>query len=334
MKVGVLGGLGVGLLLYTVISLIQKIESSFNYTWHTTQTRSLGQRFSNYLSVVMVGPVLIFAAMGLTATVLNNEFVQRMAAIEPFGTLLATVTQLLPYLLVIAAFSFVYMFVPNTRVRPMPAIVGGIIGGVLWEATGKIFAVFVVGSAKYTAVYSGFAILLFFMIWLYLSWLILLIGASIAFYVQHPEHLTAHRALLRLSSRLKERLALLTMTRIGQAHAEGAPPWTLERLAGWLGLPPDVVGIVLHALRDRGLLLETASDPAGYVPARNPDALQVREILESVRSAEETPELSAMRMPAEARVDELVARLDQARASALQDQTLGELCGTEPRASG
>ena len=96
----------------------------------------------------------------------------------------------------IAAFTFVYLFIPNARVRVGPALVGGAVGGIAWQTAGWVFAVFVASSTRYAAIYSSFAILVLFMIWLYVSWLVLLFGASVAFYAQHPEYLycSARRA--------------------------------------------------------------------------------------------------------------------------------------------
>ena len=117
-------------------------------------------------------------------------------------------SRLVPYLLIIAAFTFVYLFMPNTRVRLWPALVGGIVGGIAWQSAGWVFAVFIAGSGNYAAIYASFAILILFMIWLYLSWLVLLFGASVAFYVQHPEYLYMRGGEPRLSNRMRERLGL------------------------------------------------------------------------------------------------------------------------------
>lgn len=324
-KVGYLGGLGLALLIYTVVSLIQKIERAFNYAWHTAQTRSLGQRFSNYLSVIMVGPLLVFSAIGLTATLMSTAAVQWVASIEPFGTALNLVTQLVPYALVILAFAFVYGFVPNTRVRPHAALVGALVAGVAWESWGLFFASFVAGSARYTAIYSGFAVLIFFLIWLYVSWLILLLGASIAFYVQHPEHLTPRRRDLVLSARLEEKLALLVMARVVQEHARGGTPWTLERLARWLGLPADLIAGVVGPLEAAGLLLQTGAEPPGYVPAQSPEEVELKRVLDAVRSAGEGPALGDQRLPSEAGVDALLGSIDGAVAQSLASRTLKDL---------
>lgn len=189
-KAGVLGSLGLALLFYTVVSLIQKIERSFNYTWRVTEQRPFAQRFSDYLSVVLLGPLLIFTALGVTASISGSAVLQQLHQYETIDWFIRFIGRLLPYLLVITAFTIVYIFVPNTRVKFRSALIAAIVSGVLWETMGWIFASFVVSSAKYAAIYSAFATLIIFMIWLYVCWMILLIGASIAFYVQYPEYRT------------------------------------------------------------------------------------------------------------------------------------------------
>jgi membrane protein len=186
-KVGVLGSFGLALLVYMVISVIQKIEKAFNYIWRIKKSRSFARRFSDYISIVLVGPVLMFSAIALTASLTNTTIVKKLISIEPFGTLFYFVAEISPYIFVSAAFTFLYIFLPNTKVKFSSALVGGIFAGVLWETTGWAFASFIVSSTKYAAIYSGFAILVMFMIWLYLSWLILLVGAQISYYHQQAQ---------------------------------------------------------------------------------------------------------------------------------------------------
>ena len=133
------------------------------------------------------------------------------------------------------------MFIPNTSVEFGPALTGGIVGGVLWQSAGMAFAVFVASSTQYSAIYSGFAILILFLIWLYLSWLILLFGASVAFYQQHPEYLVAEGGEPRLSNRMRERLALVIMSLIGAHYVAGRPAWTLRQLAQRLNVPGHAI---------------------------------------------------------------------------------------------
>ncbi len=324
-KVGTLGSVGLGMLLYTVISLVQKIESAFNYTWHTAQTRSFGQRFSDYLSVIMIGPLLMFSALGLTTAIMSNSFVQMIISIEPLGSVFHSLTLLVPYLLVIAAFTFVYTFVPNIRVKIGSAFVGALVAGILWQALGYIFASFVAGSGKYTAIYSGFAIVILFMFWLYISWLILLIGASIAFYHQHPEYLISASHHLRLSPRLKEKLALMVSYLIGQGYFRGQPAWTLDGLSTRLGLPADAVDGVVVAMCGQDLLTRTDSDPPGYLPARALERIRLIEVIEAVRSAEESTSLDLGRLRADQVVDQLYSGIDCALRDSLADRNLRDL---------
>lgn len=181
-KAGVLGSVGLLLLLWTVISLIQKVEAGFNYVWRVRTSRNIIQRTTGYLSVLLIGPLLMVSAIGLTATITSNTVVRHLLELEPFGSLMVLAGKLIPYLMVVIAFTVCYLFIPNTRVRPGAALTGGLVAGVLWETVGKLFASFVAGSANYTAIYSGFAVVLLGMFWLYISWLILLLGAQVAYY--------------------------------------------------------------------------------------------------------------------------------------------------------
>jgi membrane protein len=332
-KGGVLGFLGLALLLYTVVALLQKVERAFNTIWHVGHERRLAQRFSEYLSVIIVGPVLVFSALGITASVMSAAVIQEIAAIQPFGTLLEMVARLVPYVLVVAAFTFIYVFMPNTKVQLRPALVGALVAGVLWETMGWVFASFIVTSAKYTAIYAAFATLIMFMIWLYLTWLILLVGANIAFYFQHPEYLAVQPGTVELSNRMKEKMALLTMFLVGDSYYHGRAGWTADRLAQRLRVPMDAAQSVLRALEQRGLLKGTSDDPPAYLPARPLDAISAKDVLDAVREAGEQAYLTPQRLPPEAAVDRLVDRLDQASSEALQGQTLKDLALSTESAS-
>jgi len=324
-KVGVLGALGLGLLVYTVVSLLQKIEHAFNFVWHVRQARPLTQRFSQYLSVLLIGPLLIFSAMGVTAAFFGSSTVKELVAIEPLGTLFRLVATLLPFVFVIAAFAFVYIIMPNTRVRAGPAVVGATVAGVLWQTLGWGFAAFVAGSTKYTAIYAGFAIVIFSMIWLYLNWLVMLIGASIACYVQIPSLLVTPRREFRLSNRVKEKIALLIATYVGRHFYSGKSALTLEDLAERIGAPVVSVESVLSAIRRAGYITETADEPPRFVPAHAFDAITVKDLLDALRAADEETSLSASALPAETGVETLLARADEAVSVSLHGRNLREL---------
>lgn len=324
-KVGVLGSLGLALLFYTVVSLMQKIERAFNYTWRVSEQRPFAQRFSDYLTVVLIGPVLVFSALGVTASIANVDVVKSAMQVEVIGALLQFVGRLIPYLLVIAAFTFIYIFVPNTKVKIRSALVGGLVAGILWETVGWGFAAFVVNSAKYAAIYSAFATLIVLLIWLYVSWLILLIGGSIAFYVQHPEQRNLQLRILRLSNRMKEKLALLIMALVGQNYYQQREPWTLNKLSKQLKVGNEACGMMVTMLEDAGLLIRTADDPPAYLPGHALETLQLQMIVDVVRESGETTYLSLNKLPAAENVDALYAGIETAIDTTLAGRTLRDL---------
>jgi membrane protein len=325
-KVGVLGAVGLAFLLYTAVSLVQKVEVAFNYIWHVRRMREVRERFTHYFSVIFIGPVLVFAALGVTASALGSETVRQLTQVEPLGTLVGFLTRLLPYLLVIAAFTFIYVFIPNTRVRLRSAFVGGVVAALLWQSAGWAFASFVATSSTRYAIYSSFAILLLFMIWLYLGWLILLVGASVAFYDQHPEFLGPRRRGFVLTPFASERVALLMAYLIGLNHVRGEQPWSAVGLARRLGLPFQPLTPILDALCKHGVLVRTDSSPPGYVPARDIDRVSIKEVLDGVRTrGDGSRRFGAEALPGEPPVEHVLAEVDAAVSSTLAGRTLGDL---------
>jgi membrane protein len=330
-KVGLLGGVGLLILFLTVISLVQKVEKALNTTWRVHQSRSFVQRFSGYLSVLLVGPLLVFSALGMMGTVMGTDLVQALAAIEPFGTILSLISALLPFLLMVAAFTFVYMFMPNTRVHTSSALVGGAVAGVLWASAGWGFAAFVVNSqsSNYAAIYSSFAIVFFFMLWIYVAWLILLIGGTVAFYHQHPEYLGVMPGELKTSNRLRERIALAAMVRIGAAHYSGRTPPDAVALAEAMRLPIELIEDALEALKTDRLVMLTEEPACGYVPARDMGRIRLLDVLASVRSAHEHRELVPDNLPREPAAESLMLDLEEGAKRVLGERTLRDLVEEE-----
>jgi membrane protein len=324
MKIGVLGALGLGMLMFTVISLVQKIEAAFNFTWRLSATRNLSQRFSNYLSVVMVGPVLIFSAIGITASFRSHAIVGKIEALPYMGDLIQFLGLLVPYALIIAAFTFVYVLVPNTRVKPLSALYGAVVAGFLWRWSGLLFADFASGSTSYTAIYSGFAIMMLFMIWLYLGWLILLIGASISYYHQHPESLNQEVETQHMSVVLRENLCLQLMYEIANEHFHSKGFETSgKNLAQHLKLPQSMVDRMLNTLQDCGLIVPTQGGKLSYLPARAIDNIELQDILNCARLAEDSNR--HVRLKLSAAVNALQQDIDSSRLQLLSNKTLRDL---------
>lgn len=325
-QVGVLGVVGLALLLYAVISLIQKVESACNYIWQVGRARSLSRRFSEYLSVLVVAPVLIVAAGSMTASVASNTLVQHLLAIEPFGTTLLLVSKLLPYLLWTTGFTFLFLFMPNTRVRFLPALAGGLVSGILWQTASLAFATFASAGSNYNAIYASFAILIFLLIWLYISWSIMLLGCRVAFLLQNPEQLRRGDYPPRAGAERDEEVTLLTMGLIAHAYLNNNAPWQPEKLTQHVRAVPAHVYNIIDRLLEARVLVE-AGEHGAVVPRGDINTLLVADLLNITRAGSKASDADQpyYEHPSRLRAAELMQQLDTARRDALKGMTVREL---------
>jgi membrane protein len=279
-----LAGVSLGILLFTALSMAQKVEDSFNFVWQVDRPRSLARRFSEYLSVMLVGPVLMGSAFSIIAAITSTTVVQELQGIEPLGSAMLLAGKLSPYLLIIVAFTFLYAFVPNTRVKFRAALGAGAVAGIMWTLGGSLFAQFVVSASRTAAIYSGFAIVIVAMIWLYLSWLVLLTGAQLGFYIQNREYLPVGRRTPHMSTGLTEKLALMIMMLVAEDFFRGGHGWRVESIAGRANLPAHHLEPIVESLRRNGLLTETVEQRLS--PARALSQISIRQILEAIRETD------------------------------------------------
>src|ERR1700733_8806957 len=270
---GVVGSVGLALLVWTLVGTIKKVEDSFNFLWHVDQPRSFARRIAEYTTLLIAGPVLLVAFVGVSPAALSSAPVQEMVRLPLLQRLRGTGISLAPYAMVTAFFTALYMLVPNTRVQWRAALTGAVVGGVLWAAIGKMFTVLVVNSTRLTIVYAGFAFVVAALLWTYFGWLILLAGAQLSFYVQNPSYLRLGLQELRLSNAEVEHLALKLMYCVGRARLMGDGNWNLPRLA---------VRRTSCALEEAGMLTLTPDDEC--ILKRAPGAIGVLEILTVARN--------------------------------------------------
>jgi membrane protein len=327
--VRVLGAFGLGLLVYTIITLIQKIESAFNYTWHVRSERTFSERFATFISVLTVGPLLVFAAIAITGSLMNNTVMQMITAREPFGLMAGAAARMTPYILVISAFTFLYVLIPNTKVRYFPAFVGGIVAGILWESAGYVFAYFVASATKYQAVYATFGTALFFMIWLYVSWLILLVGASIAYYVQHRATVIARARKWRFSYATFESTALAALVRIVKRHYTNEEPLTSESLSTLQKVPPEMTDKVLTVLETTQIVKRTGDKPPRYLLCVPPEETRVASIVKKFRDFQRIGS-RRVELASDPAMELLRAKIDEGVHQALGDLSLKSLAETAP----
>lgn len=326
MKVGVLGSVGLAFLVYTVISLVQKIERSFNFIWHTTDLRNFGERFSNYLSVILIGPVLIVSALGIMASVSSSDAMSSLMQIGFLGAVLAYLSQLMPFVLFIITFTFVYIFVPNTKVEVVPALIGGLVAGLLWKFTGGLFTEFVVGSTKYTAIYSSFAIMILLLMWLYVNWLILLLGADVSFYVQHPEYMKEKRETVYLSPSSLQVIGFKIMFLSAKEFHNGGKGIGKSALSDELDIPELMIQHVIEILEQGDLLMNLDDEQKLlWVPARSLEKITAYDIYRVLNTSEASLHIRNKQFKMPASISALLTEKEETIVNLLTDKSLKEL---------
>lgn len=324
-KVGVLGAVGLGLLFYTVISLMTKIERAFNYTWHVSAGRSLADRFSHYISVLLLAPVLVFAALSIMTTITASPTVAQLSQEPGIGTLITWGGRVVPYVIMVGAFGFVYTLMPNTNVKISSALAGAVVTALLWQLTGWAFTSFVIGSPN-AEVYAAFFTLVVFMIWLYISWLILLIGGSIGFYYQNTRLTIPGYRSSSLSNIARERLALSVMKIIAENFRDGDEKPTIASLSERFGVPDSAISWVVGVMNRNGLLARIEGGARHLVPARSLETITVRNIYDAVRRSDEGDGKALSVEVPDADVRTLLEGIDSSVRDKLGATTLLELC--------
>ena len=312
----VLGGIGLAFFLYTAISMVQKIEESFNYVWYVTKPRSFSRQFTEYVFVLLIGPLAIVIALGLITSLNNESAVQYLIASNIVGPLVQMAGKLIPYLVVIGVFSFLYMFMPNTSVNLKSALVGGLLGGFLWASVGVIFTAFIANSAGTQAVYASFAIAIVALIWL-----ILLIGSQLAFYHQNPEYMRNGRREPRLSNAMRERLALNIMFLVGRAFRNNGEEMSLAKLSDTLKIPSITLTPIVIDLEENGLLTRTEKEC--LQPGQDISRLPLEDILRVAREEGDTGSSHNPHWASE--VEGLGKELDRAICNTVASMMLADL---------
>jgi membrane protein len=322
-----LGAIGLATLIITVITLLGNIEEAFNAIWGVSETRSFHRKFSDYISVIVTGPLLLVAATSVTTTLQSQTMVKWLVENSYLGDLILHAFRLIPYLSIWIALVFLYIFIPNTKVRLKSAIIGGILAGTSWQIAQWGYIHFQVGVAKYNAIYGTLAMLPIFMVWIYTSWLIVLFGVEVVYAHQNIKTFRREVHTPSLSHGMKELLALSLLHRIAVEFHAGRPPLTEEGLAEELDLPIRVVRELLHQLCDAGYLVAVA-DESAFQPARSLEQLSVVEILATLRTYGEKLRLTRMTRGEEL-LQALLAKKEAGAAATLAGVTFRDLLASD-----
>lgn len=284
---GQLGAIGTIFLFFAVIALLSDIERSFNDIWGVSRGRSFLQRLQVYWPLVTVGPILFGLSFSFTAALAASEEVQ---AVEDALLGFRVVGNLASYGLVCLFFSFVYQIVPNTSVRWQSALVGGVVGGSLWVLAQQLYAVFATRAITYSAIYGSLSAIPLFIIWVYVSWLVALLGAATTFAVQSAKTFEPERP---VTQEEKEHVAVQLAMAVALRYSEGRGPSPSQDLIDQAGVPPRVARRVLEFLVDGGVLAEAKlKEDVGYLFARPLDHLTVADVVGVLRKGPADPEAS------------------------------------------
>jgi len=282
-----LGAIGLVFLILAVISLMGNIEEAFNAVWGVSETRSVQRRFSDYLSVVVVGPVLLLAATTMTTSLQSQWMLQWLIQNTYLGGAILLLFQFLPYLSVSIAMVFLYIFIPNTRVSFASAVAGGVVAGTAWELAQWGYFHFQVGVAKYNAIYGTLAALPIFLVWIYTSWLIVLFGLEIVFAHQHRGRSLPGSSAFSLSVTAREELAVALLLQVNLHFIKGGIPPSPHLLADELNVPLLPLETLFDQLERLGFLVATSGSRSGWLPARDPSELQVSDVIRALRGVSE-----------------------------------------------
>ena len=321
---GAVSGVGVVLLLLTVISLLTSVEQFFNALWHVEKERPFLARFVTYWAMMTVGPVLLALSLSMTSVVRSDAFVATLDTWVPGPTWLVTLPfQLLPWVFTWTALTLLYVIVPNTGVRWLAAIPGGILAGSLWEIAKLVFtwASANLFDRRRVRLVAAFMVLL---VWLQYGWMVVLLGCKVTYALQHERALVEERIAQPVGPAGREFLAVRCMVEVARAFLAGAERPTAEQLAAGAGAL-EIEKEVLNRLVAASLLVEVSDAPeagsrrrvredeadARYVPARDPGTITVKDVLDALRLEDAGPADLGKSDAASASVRSILRRADE-----------------------
>ncbi|MBN2413788.1 YihY/virulence factor BrkB family protein [candidate division KSB1 bacterium] len=284
-KVGALGTVGFLLLFLSVWSIVNNIERAFNDVWKIRKVRSIHRRFTDYISVLIVGPLLVFVFVGVVASLQSFVIVQTISKIPGIPYIF---NKTVPFIITWLFFYFVLTYVPNTKVKLKPALTGSAISAVLWVIANYLFAHFIVSAYQYgtsAAIYAGFATLPLFLLWMFISWAIMLLGVELSYVYQNIDQISWEIRDTNYSHSVKNELALKIVLYTGQKFYNNEQAPTASELSDTFNCPLPLTHDMLALLVDQGILYIIDREPPGFVPAKSLEKIFVDEIFNKVQTS-------------------------------------------------
>jgi membrane protein len=302
-----LGWLSSLILLYTGYSLFEKVEQALNHAWQTGRGRRWLRRLTDFVALVVFVPLLVLLAIILQSVLRSADWTRLFGESYPWiATLYDSGIGFLPYLLIWLAFIALYKFMPNARVRWIPAIIAGVFAGTLCLIANGIYIYFQVGVARLNAIYATLAALPLLLVYLELAWAITLLGAELSYGIQNLNLLGRGRRLNEAGPALRERLGLWLVARACSNFGSGRGQLRIAELAAELEVSGEIIELAAEDLSEAGILLEIEGDDPGYMPARLPEQISAESVREAIRGELPKSLLDRLCLPAA-----LAQRLDR-----------------------
>jgi len=326
---GVVAGIGVALLIWTIVKVLGSIESSFNDIWGIKEARSLWRKFGDYLAFMLIAPIVLIMASSMTVLVTGKiqALVQRLELWGWVGSLAFYLLRIIPFSLLWGLFTFTYVFMPNTKVNVASGLIGGIVAGTLYQIVQWIYIRFQIGVAGYGAIYGSFAALPLFLVWMQLSWLIVLLGAEISFAHQHVDTYEFEPDCLRVSPGFKTLLTLLVTHHCVKRFDRAETPQTADDIAQALDTPIRLIHQILHELVEARVLSEVKRKEnriVAYQPARNIEEMTVESVLRQL-NAHGVEDIPVALSPQRQKLAEILKALQESEAHSQANLKLKDL---------
>ncbi len=279
---GTVATVGLLILLYTITMLLTNIEQSFNDIWQVTKARSWSRKFSDYFSMMFLAPLFFIVASALT--VYLNTQIQELSG-TLINPILLFMVRMIPYLLIWVIFTLLYMIMPNTKVRLSSALIAGIIAGTIFQLIQWAYIAFQIGAARYGAIYGSFAALPLLILWMQVSWIVVLFGAELSFANQHVDNYEFEAETKNISPFSKKILSLYIMHLLISHFERGEKPLNADEISKELQMPASLANNILHDLFITGLVSETetqSSRDSAYQPAFDIHKIRIKTVLDSL----------------------------------------------------
>jgi membrane protein len=284
---GIIAGIGMLVLFWSVLKVLGHIEMALNDIWEIKESRSWGRKFSDYLSIMLISPILVLLSGSVTVFITTQveHITQRVALLGVFSPLISFLLKFMPYVLIWVLFTILYIIMPNTKVNFKAGLVGGVVAGTLYQIAQLAYISFQVGAAKYNAIYGSFAALPLFLMWLQISWWIVLFGAELSFANQNVHTYEYEPDCLNISPGFKKLLTLQVAHLLIRNFSDGEKPLIYSQISNRLAMPVRLVHNIIFDLVESGLVSEIktkADKEFAYQPARDINLLTIKYVLEAL----------------------------------------------------